>query len=175
MTIDAVYGLRHSESVIRGSMFHGKAAVTRITFSPATLTNGDGNKRAGGAMTGGAAAMLLRRTANRHAGCGSLGSRMATGTIGGQAGQSAMIFSRMPSCEATVASIAATAAKVTGGGSCQGTIGVVASGAGVMNFRIVGINGVAGGGMTAGTIGRHGDSAGMIDAGMIIHKSAMAE
>ena len=115
MAINTVYGLRHSESVIRGTMLYGKAAMTRVTLSPATLSNGDGNKRAGSAMTGGAAAMLLRRTAYRHAGCGSLSSSMTTGTIGGQADQSAMIFSRMFRGEAAVACIAAAAIKVTGG------------------------------------------------------------
>jgi len=149
--------------------------VTRITFSTATFTTGDGNKRAGGAMTGSTATMFLRRTAHRHAGGSSLGPSMTTGTIGGQADQSAMIFSCMPSSEAAVASIAAAAAKMTGCRSCQGTIGVVTCGAGVMNFRVISINGVASGGMTTGAVGRHGDSAGMIDAGMIIHKGTMAE
>ena len=84
-----------------------------------------------------------------------------------------MIFGGMPDCEATMTDITTTATNVAGGRPGQGTIGIVARSAGVMDFWVVGVNGVAGGCMTAGAVSGHGDPAGMGDTGMIVDKGAM--
>jgi len=64
---------------------------------------------------------------------------------------------------------------VTDSRSGQGTVGIVAGATSLMNFRIIGVNSVTGGSMTTGTIGCHGNPTGMIDAGMVCYKTAMAD
>ena len=99
---------------------------------------------------------------------------MATRAVGGQADQEAVVLGGMDACETAVAGITTAAITVAAGRACQGTIWVVASGAGVMHFRVIRVNGIANRRMAAGTIGRHGDKGRVIGGGMLGAKAAMA-
>ena len=174
MAIGAVGGERHSEGMVFPSMLGSKEPMAVVTASPAALTSGDGNQCAGRPMTRGATAVLLRRATNRHPVYDALGPGMTARTIGRESDQGAVILGGVPGRETAVAGIARAAARVTNGGAGQGAIGVVASGTGIMNLRVIGVYSVAGGRMAAGTVGRHRDLGGMVDAGMIVDKGSMA-
>lgn len=155
MTVEAVGARHHAERVIGILMRDRKDAMTGIALSATALTHGERNQGASAAMAGGASAMLLVGTAHRHPGYGPLAASMAPSAIRRQAGQGTMVAGRMDGGEAVVTNIATAAAQVTGGRPGQGTVGVMAGSTGVMDFRVIGVNGVGGGRMASGAVGGH--------------------
>ena len=119
--------------------------------------------------------MFHRRSTYRHTGRSPLRSAMTTGAAGREADLCAMVLGGVTCCEATMTNIAAAAANVTNSRTYQRAAGAMAGSTGHMHFRVTGVDRGARGAMAPRAVRGHCNPAGMVDAGMVIDKAAMAD